>query len=207
MQQILIHLFLVLMKASFSPLFTFAQKEPMLRRDKGTFKKQNHATCDTINQVSIQVQNDIANVRDLSQEMASDENSASFLVIADLHTMSTFAFQDQNLSPASQYSWNNLTSIMDNIRYNYVKDSDALVLAPGDLVSFGQLSNDKIKRKSGFEDENDAVYSASIKSYAQTRKLLIASGFSTFLPSIGDHEIGGELTKFIKHAKLFFLIN
>jgi thymidylate kinase len=136
---------------------------------------------------------------------SSSENGVSFVVIADMHSMSKFAFQGDNPSIANQRQWEKLTDIMENIRNNYINDTEALLLAPGDLVSFGQTSNEDIQKKSGIEDENEAVYFASAESYKKANELY--SGFSTLLPSIGDHELGGESEKFIfDHIKLFFFL-
>ena len=128
---------------------------------------------------------------DQNELASSNGNDVSFVVIADMHSMSKFAFQGDNPTTNLQHRWWKLTNIMENIRNNYVNDTEALLLAPGDLVSFGQLSNEEIKKKSGIEDENDAVYFASTESYEKTNELY--SGFSTLLPCIGDHELGGEI--------------
>ena len=139
---------------------------------------------------------------DNEEELASsNENAVSFVVIADMHSMSKFAFQGDNPTINSERQFFRLTKIMENIRNNYVNDTEAILLAPGDLVSFGQTSNEKIQEKSGIEDENDAVYFASTESYEKANELY--SGFSTLLPSIGDHELGGESKTFVsEHAYL-----
>lgn len=126
---------------------------------------------------------------------SSNENGVSFVVIADMHSMSKFAFQGDDPTTNSEHLFFRLTKIMKNIRNNYVNDTEAILLAPGDLVSFGQLSNEDIQKKSGIEDENDAVYFASTESSKKANELF--SGFSTLLPSIGDHELGGEPKKFV----------
>ena len=122
-----------------------------------------------------------------------EENNVSFLVIADMHSMSQFAFEDKyRLSPKLQLKWNNLTDILENIKENYA-DTE-IVLAPGDISSFGGISNDKIKKKTRIKDENDAVYDATMRAFGRTNELYQGAGFTTFLPCIGDHEIGGELS-------------
>ena len=129
------------------------------------------------------------NVRRKTQE---ESNNASFLVIADMHSMSAFAFEDQFPSSKLQLKWNNLTDILENIKENYA-DTE-IVLAPGDISSFGQISNDKIKNKTGIKDENDAVYNATMRTFGKTNEMYQGAGFTTFLPCLGDHEIGGELS-------------
>lgn len=127
--------------------------------------------------------------------VSSNENAVSFVVIADMHSMSKFAFQGDNPTTNQQHQFFRLTKIIENIRNNYVNDTEAILLAPGDLVSFGGTSNEKIQEKSGIEDENEAVYFASTESYEKANELY--SGFSTLLPSIGDHELGGESKAFV----------
>ena len=118
------------------------------------------------------------------------DDGTSFLVIADMHSMSAFAFQDKYSSSKLQQKWNNLTDILENIKDNYA-DTE-IVLAPGDISSFGQISNDKIRKKSRIEDENDAVYNVTMRTFGETNELYQGAGFTTFLPCLGDHEIGGE---------------
>lgn len=117
------------------------------------------------------------------------DNGISFLVIADMHHMSSFAFEDNFFSDL-QHLWNNLTDILENVKENYAHTE--IVLAPGDISSFGQISNDKIKNMTGIEDENDAVYDATMRTFVKTNELYQGAGFTTFLPCLGDHEIGGN---------------
>ena len=119
-------------------------------------------------------------------------DGTSFLVIADMHSMSEFAFEDQWPSDSDylQQTWNDLTSIVENIKQNYA-DTE-IVLAPGDITSFGKMSNDKIQNMTGIEDENDAVYHATMTAFGKTNELYQGAGFTTFLPCLGDHEIGGN---------------
>ena len=128
-------------------------------------------------------------VRRKTQE---ESNNVSFLVIADMHSMSSFAFADKYRSSKLQLKWDNLTDILENIKENYA-DTE-IVLAPGDISSFGGISNDKIKKKTRIKDENDAVYDATMRAFGRTNELYQGAGFTTFLPCIGDHEIGGELS-------------
>lgn len=72
---------------------------------------------------------------DTTNDLASsNENAASFVVIADMHSMSSFAFQNENGSPDLQNQWKSLTSILRNIKSNY--SNTDIVMAPGDLTSF-----------------------------------------------------------------------
>ena len=81
--------------------------------------------------------------------LAANENTASFVVMADVHSMSNFLLIDpENL-------WNSLTPILSNIKSNY--SNTDIVMAPGDLTSFGRLQNKRIQEITGIEDENDAA--------------------------------------------------
>ena len=80
------------------------------------------------------------------------DNDLSFLVIADMHTMSSFVWNPSNIQLKDT-----LTTILLNIRDNYVGETD-IVLAPGDVVSFESISNEKLASLTGKSDENEAVY-------------------------------------------------
>jgi len=118
-------------------------------------------------------------------------DSVSFLVIADLHSMSHFAFEKDAISPDNIQRFNSLKAILKNIRDNYMKETD-IVVAPGDVVSFGGWKNEKYTSGTGLSDENGAVYAAAISSYRKTKELYDGAGFTTLIACIGDHEIGGN---------------
>ncbi|GFH53361.1 hypothetical protein CTEN210_09837 [Chaetoceros tenuissimus] len=120
----------------------------------------------------------------------NSEKSTSFVVIADMHSMSSFAFQTENESAELQNQWRSLTSILNNIKSNY--SNTDVVMAPGDLSSFGQIPNKFIQDMTGIENENDAVYNATMTSYAKANELYQEAGFTKYLPCLGDHEIGGN---------------
>eukprot|EP00984_Skeletonema_dohrnii_P038600 scaffold42040_cov194-Skeletonema_dohrnii-CCMP3373.AAC.1 len=44
----------------------------------------------------------------------------------------------------------------------------------------------------GKSDENEAVYDAAVTSYTKTNEVYQEVGFSTWIPCVGDHEIGGN---------------
>ena len=96
---------------------------------------------------------------------SSNENTASFVAIADMHSMSSFAFQNENGSADLQNQWKSLTSILHN------HSNTDIVVAPGDQTSFGKVLNKFIQEMNGIEDENDAVYNATMTSYAKTNEL------------------------------------
>jgi len=115
------------------------------------------------------------------------ENDLSFLVIADMHTMSNFLWDPSNIQLK-----NSLTTILQNIRDNHVGETD-IVVSPGDVVSFGGLRGfEKLMDLTGKTDENEAVYDAAMTCYSMTNEVYQEAGFSTYIPCIGDHEIGGN---------------
>jgi len=114
------------------------------------------------------------------------DNDLSFLVIADLHAMSDFVSNHSNIELK-----NTLTAILQNIRDNYIGETD-IVLAPGDVVGFGQMSNENLISLTGKSDINEAVFDAASTSYAKTNEVYQAAGFTTHIPCVGDHEIGGN---------------
>eukprot|EP00984_Skeletonema_dohrnii_P037142 scaffold38898_cov155-Skeletonema_dohrnii-CCMP3373.AAC.2 len=67
-----------------------------------------------------------------------------------------------------------------------------LVIAPGDVTAFGNISNGEFMSQTGLSDENEAVYDASTTSYTKTNELYQGAGFRTYIPCVGDHEIGGN---------------
>ena len=67
-----------------------------------------------------------------------------------------------------------------------------LVIAPGDVAAFGNISNGEFMSQTGLSDENEAVYDASTTSYTKTNELYQGAGFGTYIPCVGDHEIGGN---------------
>lgn len=113
------------------------------------------------------------------------------MVIADMHSMSSFAFQNENDSSDLQNQWKSLTSILKNIQSNY-SNTDIIMAPPGDITSFGKMQNKFIKDMTGIENENNAIYNATMTSYAKANKLYREAGFTTYLPSLGDHEIGEQ---------------
>jgi len=122
----------------------------------------------------------------IASASGSGDNHVSFLVIADMHTMSGFVWNPSNIQLK-----NTLTTILQNIRDKYVGETD-IVLAPGDVVSFGGQSNAKLMSLTGKSDENEAVYDAAVTSYTKTNEVYQEAGFSTWIPCVGDHEIGGN---------------
>ena len=120
-------------------------------------------------------------------------DNVSFLVIADLHSMSNFAFEKYANNPSRIKNFNSLKAILENIRDNYMKNETDIVVAPGDVVSFGSMKTyEKFTSGTGLLDENEAVYAAAIESYRKTNELYEEAGFNTYIPCIGDHEIGGN---------------
>ena len=105
--------------------------------------------------------------------------------------MHKFAFEDKD-SASNLQLWSNLKSSLQAIRDSYMNETD-LVVAPGDVVSFGKLrSYDMFTSGTGLSDQNEAVYAAAMSSYSKTNELYGGAGFSTYIPCVGDHEIGGN---------------
>ena len=128
---------------------------------------------------------------------SATSDNVSFLVIADLHSMSNFAFEKYADSPLNIKKFNSLKAVLQNIRDNYMNDTD-IVVAPGDVVSFGGMRTyEKFTSGTGLLDENEAVYAAAIESYRKTNELYEGVGFNTYIPCIGDHEIGGNEAWFV----------
>lgn len=126
---------------------------------------------------------------------SNNENTASFVVIADMHSVSSFAFQHENDSSDLQNQWKSLTFILNNIKSNYTNTD--IIMAPGDLTSLGKLPNKFIQDMTGIENENDAIYNATMTSYAKANELYQEAGFTTYLPCLGDHEIGKQTNCYI----------
>lgn len=122
----------------------------------------------------------------LASGSGAGENDLSFVVIADMHTMSNFLWNRSDIVLKTT-----LKTILQNIRENYVGETN-IVLAPGDVVSFGGTTNEKLLNLTGKPDINEAVSDAAITSYSKTNEVHQEAGFSTFIPCIGDHEIGGN---------------
>ena len=101
------------------------------------------------------------------------ENDLSFLVIADMHTMSNFLRNPSNIQLK-----NSLTTILQNIRDNHVGETD-IVVSPGDVVSFGSLRGfEKLMDLTGISDENEAVYDAAMTCYNMTNEVYQEAGFT-----------------------------
>eukprot|EP00573_Skeletonema_grethae_P008867 CAMPEP_0201711174 /NCGR_PEP_ID=MMETSP0578-20130828/59006_1 /ASSEMBLY_ACC=CAM_ASM_000663 /TAXON_ID=267565 /ORGANISM="Skeletonema grethea, Strain CCMP 1804" /LENGTH=816 /DNA_ID=CAMNT_0048200223 /DNA_START=396 /DNA_END=2843 /DNA_ORIENTATION=+ len=101
--------------------------------------------------------------------------------------MSNFLYNPSNIQLK-----NSLTTILQNIRDNYSGETD-IVVSPGDVVSFGPMRGfETYMDLTGKSDENEAVYDAAMTSYTMTNEVYQGAGFSTYIPCIGDHEIGGN---------------
>lgn len=128
----------------------------------------------------------LASASSVASGSGAGENDLSFVVIADMHSMSNFLWNRSNTVLKTT-----LTTILQNIRENYVGETN-IVLAPGDVVSFGGKTNEELLNLTGKPDINEAVSDAAITSYSKTNEVYQEAGFSTFIPCIGDHEIGGN---------------
>ena len=142
-------------------------------------------TCNPLLKLAITVLLLMSMVPLTTASMGGD-NDLSFLVIADMHTMSSFVWKPFNIQLKDT-----LTTILQNIRDNYVGETD-IVLSPGDVVSFGPISNEKLASLTGKSDKNEAVYDAALTSYTKTNEVYGEVGFTTYIPCVGDHEIGGN---------------
>lgn len=114
----------------------------------------------------------------------------SFVVFADIHGLTPFSFDplDESLD-----TWRDSLDILKNIKQSHVEDGGEIVLLPGDVLSFGGLSNRNIVQRLGQNlSETDSIYRASTNCYKTTRELFRQAGYGTVLAAVGDHELGGN---------------
>jgi len=67
-------------------------------------------------------------------------------------------------------------------------------MMPGDSNSYGPLSNQQIVDKLGISGitTEESIYEAGCNCNKSVRKLFSTAGYDTLLPTVGDHEIGGN---------------
>jgi hypothetical protein len=112
----------------------------------------------------------------------------SFVVFADIHGLTPFSFDpfDESI-PA----WRNSLKTLTHIKEKY--GAGDIVLLPGDMLSFGGLSNEVIAT---LLRQNlsipESIYTASKNCYRTTKELFQRAGYGTVLAAVGDHELGGN---------------
>jgi len=131
-----------------------------------------------------------------TETFASSFAPWSFVVFADIHGLTPFAFDplDENLE-----SWQTSLDILKNIKHTHLDDDGGvgggeIVLLPGDVLSFGGMSNPNIVKKLGQPSlsETESIYTASKNCYKTTKELFRQAGYGTVLAAVGDHELGGN---------------
>ena len=123
------------------------------------------------------------------EQQTKSEDSWRFIAIADLHTMTWFSWADPSQSRGNK-AYNEQLNVLTHIHETY---GGELVFMPGDAVSYGNLSLDKIVRLLGGDlSQGEAVYRAGVNCYNITRELFKDSGYDTLLATVGDHELGGN---------------
>ena len=119
---------------------------------------------------------------------SANEDSFSFVVMADIHAFTSLSFSPFDNSSST---WVHGKRILKNIKENYGRGE--FVVMPGDGASYGGMSNEKIAAKLGGDFSSyDAVYQSGVKCHTSTKALFHAAGFDTLLPTVGDHELGGN---------------
>ena len=124
-----------------------------------------------------------------TKHQKKSEDSWRFIAIADLHTMTWFSWADPAQNRGNK-AYNEQVNVLTHIHEKY---GGELVFMPGDAVSYGNLSLDKIiKLLGGDLSQGEAVYRAGVNCYNTTRELFKDSGYDTLLATVGDHELGGN---------------
>jgi len=125
----------------------------------------------------------------LSTAVSANEESFSFVVMADIHDFAPFSFNPFNNT--SLPTWIVGESILKNIKDNF--GGGEFVVMVGDGASYGSMTNAEISTKLGGQlPYSDAVYQMSVNCHSSTKALFQAAGFNTLLPTVGDHELGGN---------------
>jgi len=119
---------------------------------------------------------------------ATDETQTwSFTVLADVHSLTPFAFNPFN---ESMSTWTEGEPILRNIKDNY---GGEIAILPGDIVSYGGMSTARIVEEiGGTMSDSESVYTAGVNCYRTTRHLFQKVGYDHLLAVVGDHELGGN---------------
>ncbi len=114
----------------------------------------------------------------------------TFIVLADIHTFTAFAYKDLWGNKGQTTIWRTISRILTHVKEQYGGD---LVMMPGDQVSFGPVKTQKIIDKTGGNlPAEEAVYKAGFNSHKAARLIFEEAGYHTILSTIGDHDIGGN---------------
>jgi len=124
----------------------------------------------------------------LSVGISADEEPFSFVVMSDIHGFTPLSFKPFDNSTKI---WIESERILKNIKNNY--GGGEFVVMPGDSTSYGGMSEAKIASKLGGNlPHYDAIYQAGVNCHSSTKELFNSAGFDALLPTVGDHELGGN---------------
>jgi hypothetical protein len=124
----------------------------------------------------------------LSIAVSADEEPFLFVVMSDIHGFTPLSFKPFDNSTKI---WREGERILKNIKNNY--GVGEFVVMPGDSASYGGMSNAKIASKLGGNlPHYDAIYQAGVNCHSGTKALFNSAGFDALLPTVGDHELGGN---------------
>ena len=133
----------------------------------------------------------------LSTAVSANEESFSFVVMADIHSLTPFSFDPFNTSSPT---WIVGESILKNIKDNF--GGGEFVVMVGDGASYGGMTNAEISAKLGGQlPYSNAVYQMGVNCHSSTKALFQAAGFDTLLPTVGDHELGGNNGFFVSRVR------
>lgn len=115
--------------------------------------------------------------------------NVKFLVMSDMHAFTSFSFNTAFQLQQTK-EWENGQRALKLIKQEH---GGELVLSPGDSVSYGGMSNNKIADKVGIDrlQMHEAVYTSSFQAFSGLKALYSSLNY-TLLATIGDHEIGGK---------------
>ena len=110
-----------------------------------------------------------------------------FLVMSDMHAYTPFSF---NTAFRQTDVWRTSQRVLKLIKQEH---GGELVLSPGDSVSYGGRTNNKIADMVGIPQSkmNEAVYTSSFQAFNGLQALYSSVNY-TLIAAIGDHEIGGK---------------
>ncbi len=184
-------------------LFKVYPKPDTSRKNEGMTCAQRRSPS---NQPSISPTMDISMRPSISPTMdismrpsISGGDSWTFLVMADIHDFTDFSWA--NIEENKQTDqWYQISNIMKEIKSSY---GGELVILPGDQVSYGKVPLQTFVDNLS-DDDNEgnhngsqlspqaAIYKGAMYCYKSILALFEEVGYDTILPTVGDHEIGGD---------------
>ncbi len=117
----------------------------------------------------------------------------TFLVMSDIHDFTDFSWANLEENKKTN-QWYQISNIMKKIKRSY---GGELVILPGDQVSYGKVSLqtfvDNLSDRGGNQlSPQTAIYKGARYCYKSMLALFEEVGYDTVLPTVGDHEIGGD---------------